>query len=117
MAAEWTLEDRTMKAARIHKYGGPDVLTYEDGVPEPVIGPDTVLIASVTTSVNPIDWKIRSGARQRDFSLELPAILEKTSAASCWRLDARFATSSPVIMSWRWPMRHTPKWWLCRPVW
>ncbi len=66
-----------MKAVRIHRYGGPDVLTYEDGVPEPVIGPDTVLIASVTTSVNPIDWKVRSGARQKDFPLELPAILGK----------------------------------------
>ncbi|MGJ3628444.1 alcohol dehydrogenase catalytic domain-containing protein [Sphingomonas sp. MMS24-JH45] len=25
-------------------------------------------------SVNPIDWKIRSGARQKDFPLTLPAI-------------------------------------------
>jgi NADPH:quinone reductase-like Zn-dependent oxidoreductase len=27
--------------------------------------------------VNPIDWKIRSGARQKDFPLKLPAILGK----------------------------------------
>ncbi len=27
------------------------------------------------TSVNPIDWKLRSGARQKDFPLKLPAIL------------------------------------------
>jgi NADPH:quinone reductase-like Zn-dependent oxidoreductase len=27
--------------------------------------------------VNPIDWKIRSGARQKDFPLNLPAILGK----------------------------------------
>ncbi|HXA35577.1 MAG TPA: NADP-dependent oxidoreductase, partial [Steroidobacteraceae bacterium] len=26
-------------------------------------------------SVNPIDWKVRSGARQKDFPLKLPAIL------------------------------------------
>ncbi|MEO5866041.1 MAG: NADP-dependent oxidoreductase [Sphingomonas sp.] len=66
-----------MKAVRIYEYGKPDVLRYEDGVPDPAIGPDTVLIKSVATSVNPIDWKVRSGARQKDFPLELPAILGK----------------------------------------
>lgn len=64
-----------MRAVRIYRYGGPDTLTYEDDVPDPVMGPDTVLIGSVTTSVNPIDWKIRSGTRQKDFPLALPAIL------------------------------------------
>ncbi|WP_121114709.1 NADP-dependent oxidoreductase [Croceibacterium ferulae] len=64
-----------MKAVRIYQYGGPEVLRYEGDVPAPVIGADTVLIKSVATSVNPIDWKIRSGARQKDFPLELPAIL------------------------------------------
>ena len=64
-----------MKAVRIYDYGGPETLRYEDDVREPPIGPDTVLIESVATSVNPIDWKVRSGARQKDFPLELPAIL------------------------------------------
>jgi len=66
-----------MRAVRIYQYGGPDVLTYEEDVPEPQIGPDTVLIRSVASSVNPIDWKVRSGARQKDFPLTLPAILGK----------------------------------------
>ncbi|KHL25463.1 alcohol dehydrogenase [Croceibacterium mercuriale] len=66
-----------MKAVRMYQYGGPDVLTYEDDVPPPVAGPDTVLIRSVATSVNPIDWKVRSGVRQKDFPLQLPAILGK----------------------------------------
>jgi NADPH:quinone reductase-like Zn-dependent oxidoreductase len=64
-----------MKAVRIYQYGGPETLKYEDNVPEPAIGPDTVLIEMIGTSVNPIDWKVRSGARQKDFPLELPAIL------------------------------------------
>ncbi|WP_205412221.1 NADP-dependent oxidoreductase [Sphingomonas crusticola] len=46
-------------------------------MPEPELGPDIVLIKSVATSVNPIDWKVRSGARQKDFPLNLPAILGK----------------------------------------
>ena len=66
-----------MRAVPIHQYGGPDALSYEDDVPEPAFGPDDVLIEAVATSVNPIDWKVRSGARQKDFTLELPAILGK----------------------------------------
>jgi NADPH:quinone reductase-like Zn-dependent oxidoreductase len=34
-----------------------------------------VLIEALAASVNPIDWKVRSGARQKDFPLTLPAIL------------------------------------------
>ncbi|WP_380786241.1 NADP-dependent oxidoreductase [Sphingomonas sp. R86521] len=64
-----------MKAVRMHQYGGPEVLSYDDDVPDPVVGPDTVLIGTIATSVNPIDWKVRSGARQKDFPLTLPAIL------------------------------------------
>jgi NADPH:quinone reductase-like Zn-dependent oxidoreductase len=66
-----------MKAVRIYEYGGPEVLKYELDVPEPTLGADMVLIEAVATSVNPIDWKIRSGARQKDFPLALPAILGK----------------------------------------
>jgi NADPH:quinone reductase-like Zn-dependent oxidoreductase len=64
-----------MKAVRIHEYGGPEKLLYEDNVPDPPIARDAVLIKTVATSVNPIDWKIRSGARQKDFPVSFPAIL------------------------------------------
>ncbi len=63
-----------MKAVRFYEYGGSDVLRYELDAPEPMPGPDMVLIEAVATSVNPIDWKVRSGARQKDFPLVLPAI-------------------------------------------
>jgi NADPH:quinone reductase-like Zn-dependent oxidoreductase len=66
-----------MKAVRIYEYGGPETLKYELDVPEPATGADMVLIEAVATSVNPVDWKIRSGARQKDFPLTLPAILGK----------------------------------------
>lgn len=64
-----------MRAVRVYEYGGPETLKFELDVPDPAIGPDTMLIEAVATSVNPIDWKIRSGARQKDFPLALPAIL------------------------------------------
>ncbi len=66
-----------MKAVRLYEYGGPENLKFESGVPEPVLGPDSVLIAAAASSVNPIDWKIRSGARQKDFPRTLPTILGK----------------------------------------
>jgi NADPH:quinone reductase-like Zn-dependent oxidoreductase len=64
-----------MRAVVLHEYGGPEKLKFEDNVPEPQINGDTVLIASTAASVNPIDWKMRSGMRQKDFPLSFPAIL------------------------------------------
>jgi NADPH:quinone reductase-like Zn-dependent oxidoreductase len=65
----------TMKAVRLYEYGGPEILKFEVNVPEPTLGADSVLVEAAATSVNPIDWKIRSGARQKDFPLAFPAIL------------------------------------------
>jgi NADPH:quinone reductase-like Zn-dependent oxidoreductase len=63
-----------MKAVVLHEYGGPDKLIYED-VPDPVAGEGQVLVRVAATSVNPIDYKLRSGAAKDRFPLELPAIL------------------------------------------
>jgi NADPH:quinone reductase-like Zn-dependent oxidoreductase len=51
----------TMKAVRVHAVGGPEVLVYED-VERPEVGPGDVLLRVRAAAVNPIDWKIRSGA-------------------------------------------------------
>ncbi len=64
-----------MRAVVLHEYGGPEKLKFEENVPEPQIGGNTVLIAAAAASVNPIDWKMRSGSRQKDFPLTFPAIL------------------------------------------
>jgi NADPH:quinone reductase-like Zn-dependent oxidoreductase len=64
-----------MKAVVLHEYGGPEKLKFEDNVSDPKISGNTVLITSTAASVNPIDWKMRSGARQKDFPLSFPAIL------------------------------------------
>src|SRR5712672_1968743 len=66
-----------MRAVRIYEYGSPEQLSFEEGVPEPQVTADTVLIEAAAASVNPIDWKMRSGARQKDFPQTLPAILGK----------------------------------------
>ena len=59
-----------MKAVRLYEYGDPENLKYEEDAPEPTLNADSVLVESSATSVNPIDWKIRSGARQKDFPLK-----------------------------------------------
>ena len=64
-----------MKAVVLHEYGGPEKLRFEDNVPSPQVSGGTVLIATAAASVNPVDWKLRSGARQKDFPLSFPAIL------------------------------------------
>jgi NADPH:quinone reductase-like Zn-dependent oxidoreductase len=64
-----------MKAVVLHEYGGPEKLKFEKNFPDPQISRSTVLIAAAAASVNPIDWKMRSGMRQRDFPLSFPAIL------------------------------------------
>jgi NADPH:quinone reductase-like Zn-dependent oxidoreductase len=67
--------EKDVKAVRLYEYGGPENLRYEEDAPEPTLSADSVLVESAATSVNPVDWKIRSGARQKDFPLTLPAIL------------------------------------------
>jgi NADPH:quinone reductase-like Zn-dependent oxidoreductase len=63
-----------MKAVVLHEYGGPGKLVYED-VPDPVAGKGELLVRVAATSVNPIDYKLRSGSMKAFMPLELPAIL------------------------------------------
>ena len=60
-----------MKAIRIHEFGGPEVLKYEDA-PTPKPASDEVLIKIFATGVNPIDYKIRSGHAQENFRFNCP---------------------------------------------
>jgi NADPH:quinone reductase-like Zn-dependent oxidoreductase len=60
-----------MKAIRIHEFGGPEVLKYED-VPEPQPGQGEIRIKIIAAGVNPMDWKIRRGYIS---SLPLPMIM------------------------------------------
>ena len=82
----------TMKAVRIHEYGGPDKLQLDDDVPEPLIGPHSVLIETVAAGVNPIDWKVRSGSRQKDMPMTLPSILGRDVSGVVQRVGAEVAT-------------------------
>lgn len=64
-----------MNAVRMYEYGPPKNLKYEQDVPDPQLDEDEVLIATAATSINPIDWKMRSGEAAARFPLTFPAIL------------------------------------------
>ncbi|QBD83362.1 NADP-dependent oxidoreductase [Ktedonosporobacter rubrisoli] len=49
-----------MKAIRIHRSGGPEVLQYEE-VPRPVAGPGEVLMRIYAAGMNAADWRARAG--------------------------------------------------------
>lgn len=49
-----------MKAIRVHKFGGPEVLQLDE-VPDPKAGPGEVLVRIRAAGVNPVDTYIRSG--------------------------------------------------------
>lgn len=66
--------NRPVKAVRIHRYGGPDVLVLED-VDKPAPRPREVLVRVCATAVNPVDWKIRSGKQRNIIRYDLPWIL------------------------------------------
>jgi NADPH:quinone reductase-like Zn-dependent oxidoreductase len=84
-----------LKAIRLYEYGGPENLKFEVNVPEPTLGADSVLVEVAATSVNPIDWKIRSGARQKDFPLTLPAILGRDVSGVVRAVGSNIRTFKP----------------------
>jgi NADPH:quinone reductase-like Zn-dependent oxidoreductase len=63
-----------MKAVLLQAYGSVDQLLYED-VPIPVAAPGEVLVKLTSTSINPIDYKIRRGDMKDIMPLKLPIIL------------------------------------------
>ncbi|HEX4771043.1 MAG TPA: NADP-dependent oxidoreductase [Bryobacteraceae bacterium] len=83
-----------MKAVLLHEYGGVDQLRYED-VPTPEPGPDEVLVKVAATSINPIDWKLRSGAAKDRIPLKLPAILGRDVAGTVERVGAQVRSPEP----------------------
>ncbi|HEY3824007.1 MAG TPA: NADP-dependent oxidoreductase [Bryobacteraceae bacterium] len=63
-----------MKAVVLHEYGGVDQLRYENAQ-DPKPGAGEVLVRVISTSVNPVDLKLRTGQYKSYMPLDLPAIL------------------------------------------
>lgn len=63
-----------MKAVQINQYGGVEVLQINE-ISEPKPGKDQVLVEVYAASINPVDYKIRSGMLKQWMPLEFPATL------------------------------------------
>ncbi len=62
-----------MRAIAYDEFGSTDVLSLRD-LPEPHIGPDTVVVKVVAAGVNPVDYKVREGYLQGLIDVDLPAV-------------------------------------------
>src|SRR5580698_4971344 len=68
------------KAVVIHRFGGPEVLHLET-IEMPAPGNGQFLIEVDAASVNPVDYKIRTG-KYKMFRPKLPAILGRDIAGT-----------------------------------
>ncbi|MGE5185138.1 MAG: alcohol dehydrogenase catalytic domain-containing protein [Acidobacteriota bacterium] len=62
-----------MKAIATTKYGGPEVLALTE-LPDPKLGPDSVLVRAKAASVNPVDWKILAGFLDGIMRVHFPLV-------------------------------------------
>jgi NADPH:quinone reductase-like Zn-dependent oxidoreductase len=86
-----------MKAVRIYSFGGPEVMKLED-VPIPAPAPGEVLIRVEAASVNPVDYKIRSG-EFKPAGIQIPLTLGRDVSGvveQTGRDVPQFSTGDPV---------------------
>ena len=84
----------SMKAVRIHAYGGADVLAYEDA-PRSTPGHGEVLIRVHATSVNPFDCAVRAGYMSAYLNYTLPVILGTDVSGIIEEVGAGVTTFKP----------------------
>lgn len=68
-----------MKASVLHEYGGPSKLRYEE-IDDPIAGPGEVRLRVLAASINPVDWKMRSGEAKERFPVTFPGVLGRDVA-------------------------------------
>jgi NADPH:quinone reductase-like Zn-dependent oxidoreductase len=68
-----------MRAIAYDAYGGPDVLTLRR-MPAPRPAAGEVLVEVRAASMNPVDWKVRSGVLQKFFPVTFPAVTGRDGA-------------------------------------
>ena len=62
-----------MRSMAIEEFGGPEVLREVD-LPDPVVGPDVVLVRTRAAGVNPVDYKIRRGGLANRYPCQFPLV-------------------------------------------
>jgi NADPH:quinone reductase-like Zn-dependent oxidoreductase len=104
-----------MKAVRIHRFGGPEVLQVDDvAKPDPTEG--KLLIRVSAASVNPVDYKIRKGGYPKVTEKELPVTLGRDVAGIVETAAPGFAAGDEVYAHLDWADGGYAQWALCAPT-
>jgi NADPH:quinone reductase-like Zn-dependent oxidoreductase len=82
-----------MKAVALTEFGDPEVLSPQE-LPDPLVGPDTVLVEVRAAGVNPVDWKIRRGYLQGAFPHHTPLI-------PGWDVSGVVRAAGPAVTGYR----------------
>jgi NADPH:quinone reductase-like Zn-dependent oxidoreductase len=78
-----------MRAFATDRFGGNDVLRLTD-VPDPIVGPDTVLVRTKAVGVNPVDWKSVRGGLEARFPSHFPLV-------PCWDVAGVVERVGPAV--------------------
>jgi NADPH:quinone reductase-like Zn-dependent oxidoreductase len=70
-----------MRAVVLSEYGPPSALKLQT-VPDPKPGAKEILVRMAGASLNPVDWKQRSGAIRQRMPLVLPAVLGRDASGT-----------------------------------
>jgi NADPH:quinone reductase-like Zn-dependent oxidoreductase len=88
-----------MKAIVLTAYGDVEKLELRD-LPDPSPGPGEIMVRMAGASINPVDWKLRSGALQAMMPLTLPAVLGRDASGEVVEVGpgvTRFAVGARVM--------------------
>jgi NADPH:quinone reductase-like Zn-dependent oxidoreductase len=76
-----------MKAVVLTAYGDIDKLEVRE-MPDPRAQPKAIVVRMRGASINPVDWKMRSGAAKERFPVQFPGILGRDASGEVVELGA-----------------------------
>jgi NADPH:quinone reductase-like Zn-dependent oxidoreductase len=91
-----------MKAIRIHRFGGPEVLQLDE-IDKPSTDGGKMLIKVAAAGVNPVDYKIRRGGYPGVTDADLPITLGKDVAGVVETAAGDFNVGDEVYAHLSWP--------------
>jgi len=91
-----------MKAIRIHRFGGPEVLQLDE-IDKPSTDGGKLLIRVAAASVNPVDYKIRKGGYPGVSDADLPITLGRDVAGVVETAAGDFKVGDEVYAHLSWP--------------
>src|SRR6201996_5443608 len=104
-----------MKAVRIHRFGGPEVLQVDD-IAQPVATDGKALIRVAAASVNPVDYKIREGGHPKVTEADLPITLGRDVAGFLETAGGGFEVGDAVYAHLDWADGGYAEYALCAPA-